>query len=183
MEAHGIKVNRKHYKNSSYKVGGILVEDHHFCTPFRGNKYLKRFERLLESLLLDENTLTPLESGMWRPSSLFTALFLAEHAYTHFLHEGLIFRHVTDGQMFRRAHVDDVDWARFDAVCKEYGFTKFMTSLEYVGKFILGGRFFFDLSGSDRKLLEDINKGPDLYSGLRGWKEKVAIARNTIHAA
>ena len=182
MESHGIKVNRKHYKNSSFRVGGVLVEDHHFCTPFRGNRTLKRFERLLETLLLDESTQTPMDGGLWRPAPLFTALFLAEHAYSHFLHEGLIIRHVTDWQMFRRAHQDDVDWVRFEEVCDEFGFADFMVSLENVGRYILRDCLFSDLSSNDRRLLEDILKGPELHTGARGWKEKVAIARNTVHA-
>ena len=37
---------------------------------------------------------------------MLSALFLIEHAYLHFLHEGLTWRMVLDWQMFCRRHRD-----------------------------------------------------------------------------
>ena len=47
IENHGLEVDRTYYKNSSYNLPGLHVENHKFCTPFRANATLRRFERLL----------------------------------------------------------------------------------------------------------------------------------------
>ena len=45
---------------------------------------------------------------------MVTALFLIEHAYSHFLHEGLIWRHVLDWMMFSGKHKDEIDWVELN---------------------------------------------------------------------
>jgi len=47
---------------------------------------------------------------------MVSALFLIEHAYSHFLHEGLTWRHVLDWTMFSRRHREEIDWEAFDAL-------------------------------------------------------------------
>ena len=59
MEAHGVSVDRSYYKNSAYDVAELHVENHKFCTPFRGNVTLRKMERLLQRLII-EGPLTPL---------------------------------------------------------------------------------------------------------------------------
>ena len=183
MEEHGLKVNRGYYKNSSFDLPGLHVENHKFCTPFRGNKTLTRFERLLQGMLLD-GPLTPFEdTGLLAPPPLASALFLTEHGYSHFLHEGLTLRHILDWALFRRRHASDVDWARFDAYCAEFGFGRFLSSIDAVGEYVLGLRSFDDLAPIDQRFLADTWKGPSFDKEKKGFRARVFLAGNTLRAA
>lgn len=44
MEDAGYKVGRGFYKNSSFTLPGLTVENHRFMVPFRGNHRLRRLE-------------------------------------------------------------------------------------------------------------------------------------------
>lgn len=185
MEAHGINVSRGFYKNSSFHLDGLFVENHKFCTPCRGNKTLIALEKLLQGMML-EGHLAPLgDTGLFMPSPMFSALFLTEHAYSHFLHEGLNLRHVLDWALFRRRHKDDVDWTRFDAYCAEFGFSRFLESIDHVGEYVLGSRTRDDMFPIDLRMLESIWKGLDLHKDLdpHSLRGKIAFAGNTIRSA
>lgn len=183
MEEHGLKVNRGYYKNSSFDLPGLHVENHKFCTPFRGNKTLTRFERLLQGMLLN-GPLTPIgDTGLLAPPPLASALFLTEHGYSHFLHEGLTLRHILDWALFRRKHTSDVDWTRFDVCCAEFGFDRFLSSIDAVGEYVLGQRSFEDLTPIDRRFLADTWKGPSIDHEKKGLRARAFLAGNTFHAA
>lgn len=66
------------------------MENHQFMVPFRGNRTLKNLEIFLQSMMLNDKGVDRFE-GTWlyRPPVMVSALFLIEHAYSHFLHEGL----------------------------------------------------------------------------------------------
>jgi len=185
MEDHGLKVSRSYYKNSAFDIDGLHVENHRFCTPFRGNRLLKRFEKLLQSFLLADDPSPSFFDGtsLCRPDPMFSALFLTEHAYSHFLHEGLTLRHILDWAMFRRAHGDDVDWDRFCDTCGEYGFSRFLESIGRLGDHILGDLPEEALSDRDRRMLENVWEGLDLHETVRGVKGKLALAGNTLRAS
>ena len=183
MEKHGIKVDRGYYKNSAFDLPGLHVENHKFCTPFRGNKTLTQFERLLQGLALSGPT-TPLsDTGLLAPPSMFSALFLTEHAYSHFLHEGLTLRHVLDWALFRCKHASDLDEDRFEAYCSEYGFSRFLSSINAVGDYVLGNRSLDDLTPIDRRFLDDVWNGPTLHHGKKGLRARISLVGNIVRAA
>ena len=183
MERHGIKVDRGYYKNSAFDLPGLHVENHKFCTPFRGNKTLAQFERLLQNLALAGPT-TPIgETGLLAPSPMFSALFLTEHAYSHFLHEGLTLRHILDWALFRRRHASDLDEDCFETYCSEYGFSRFLSSINAVGDYVLGSRAFDDLTPIDRRFLDDVWNGPALHHGKKGLCARISLVGNIVRAA
>ena len=183
MEKHGVKVDRGYYKNSAFDLPGLHVENHKFCTPFRGNKTLTRFERLLQGLALAGPT-TPIgETGLLAPSPMFSALFMTEHAYSHFLHEGLTLRHILDWALFRRKHASNLDEARFEAYCSEYGFSRFLSSINAVGDYVLGSRAFDDLTPIDRRFLDDVWNGPALQQGKKGLRARISLVGNIVRSA
>jgi hypothetical protein len=183
MEKHGVKVDRGYYKNSAFDLPGLHVENHKFCTPFRGNKTLTRFERLLQDLALAGPT-TPIgETGLLAPPPMFSALFLTEHAYSHFLHEGLTLRHILDWALFRRKHASDLDEGRFEAYCSEYGFSRFLSSINAVGDYVLGSRALEDLPPIDRRFLDDVWNGPALHHGKKGLRARISLVGNIVRAA
>ena len=183
MEKHGIKVNRGYYKNSAFDLPGLHVENHKFCTPFRGNKTLTQFERLLHGLALAGPT-TPIgETGLLAPPPMFSALFLTEHAYSHFLHEGLTLRHILDWALFRRKHASDLDGAQFEAYCADYGFSHLLSSINAVGDYVLGLRALDDLTSIDRRFLDDVWNGPALHHGKTGLRARLSLVGNTLRSA
>ena len=182
MEKHGVEVSRGFYKNSSFHVDGLYVENHKFCTPFRGNEVLEKLERLLQKTML-EGPLIPFEdSSLLFPPSLFSALFLIEHSYSHFLHEGLNLRHILDWMMFRRHHQNDVDWSLVDHYIDEFGFRRFYDAYVHVGEFILGERVIESLTESEHKMMDSIWEGLDLHETVTGIRGKLNLVGNTLRA-
>ena len=180
MEEHGLKVSRSYYKNSSFDLPGLHVENHKFCTPFRGNDTLRRFERLLQELIL-AGPLCPLgDTGLLAPPPLASALFLTEHAYSHFLHEGLNLRHILDWMMFRRQHASDVDWTAFDGYVNEFGFRKFYDAYVHLGEYVLGTRE--SLTPVEQRVMDSVWAGLDLHESVKGVAGKLRLVGNTLRA-
>ena len=182
IRAKGFHVNTDFYKNSSFDISGVNIESHQFFTPFRGNKKLEEFERLLQSLMKQAHEDLIEGTYMYRPPVLVTALFLIEHSYSHFLHEGLTWRHVLDWMMFSRKHQNDILWADFEVLVDEYGFGKFYDSFSRLGKYLLGEIQDSDLSKVDKKMLADVWAPLDLHETVRGLKGKLALVGNTWRA-
>ena len=204
VKAQGYKVSTGFYKNSTFFYPDLSVENHQYMVPFRGNERLKELEKLLQSQLKvlalrgcsgdkSEDSLKLKDSsevngrkkeGTWlyRPPVMVTALFLIEHAYSHFLHEGLTWRHVLDWMMFSRKHKDEIDWNALDALIDEFSFRKFYDSYYRLGKFLLGETQEEELNKIDRKMLADVWAPLDLHESVRGWKGKLRLAGNTWRA-
>ena len=190
IEKTGYVVERVFYKNSTFHLPSLSVENHRFLTPFRGNKTLRRLEKYLQSEL-KEGSRSSMGSScsrfegteLWRPPVMVSALFLIEHAYSHFLHEGLIWRHVLDWVMFSRKHKYEIDWKEFDSRIDEFGFRKFYDAYSRLGQYLIGEvQEFNSLSVQDKRMLEDIWAPLDLHETVRGLKGKLALVGNTCRA-
>ena len=184
IEGQGIKVGRSFYKNSSFFFKDVHVENHRFLTPFRGNKLLTRFEVYLQNLLREDEGSDRID-GTWlcRPPVMVSALFLIEHSYSHFLHEGLTIRHVLDWVMFRRRHEGDIDWDIFEKSIDEYGFRRFFNAYAHVGEFIVGMRDESDLTASEHRMIDSVWEGLDLHDTVEGFCGKLNLVGNTLRAA
>lgn len=182
IRAKGFQVNTDFYKNSSFDISGVIIENHQFFTPFRANKKLAEFERLLHALMKQIQEDVFEDTHIYRPPVQVTALFLIEHSYSHFLHEGLTWRHVLDWMMFRNKHQKEILWADFDVLVDEYGFKKFYESFLRLGRFLLGEIQESYLTKEDKKMLADVWAPLDLHDSVRGFKGKIALAGNTWRA-
>lgn len=183
VRAKGFKVNTDFYKNSSFDISGVLVENHQFLTPFRGNNKLASLEAVLQAYFKQDKGLDIIEgTHLYRPPVIVTALFLIEHAYSHFLHEGLTWRMVLDWMMFSKKHQKDINWTEFEVFVDEFGFRKFYDSFSRLGKYILSEIQDSELSKVDKKMLADIWAPLDLHETVRGLKGKLALAGNTWRA-
>lgn len=179
----GYEIRTSFYKNSTFFLPGLTVENHKYMTPFRGNDKLKTLEILLQSMIKCDKGEDKFE-GTWlyRPPVMVTALFLIEHAYSHFLHEGLTWRHVLDWIMFSKKHKKEIDWYSLDALIDEFGFRKFYNSYSKLGKFFLGELSGDDLTKVDNMLLEDVWSELDLHDTTEGVKGKLNLVGNTWRA-
>ena len=184
IASNGFEVSKDFYKNSTFLLPELTVESHQYLTPFRGNKNLKAFEKLLQVLLSKDDGEDRIEgTWMYRPPVMVTALFLIEHAYSHFLHEGLTWRHVLDWMMFSKKHQKEVDWSEFEAHIDEFGFRKFYDSFSRLGKYLIGEvQEFKSLGAQDKRMLDDIWAPLDLHETVRGLKGKLALVGNTWRA-
>ena len=186
VAAMGYAVSTSFYKNSTFYLPGLTVENHRFMTPFRGNKRMESFERLLQSMMLSEqlNKKDDLIEGtyLYRPPVLVTALFLVEHAYSHFLHEGLTWRMVLDWVLFVRKHNEQVVWPDFEALIDKFGFKKFYDSFYRLGCYLMGDLSFHCLTRNDNLMLADVWAPLDLHETTEGVKGKIALAGNTWRA-
>lgn len=183
MEENGFDVSRDFYKNSTFFLPGLTVENHRYLTPWRGNKTLKKLETLLQRYLREDKGEDRFD-GTWlcRPPVMVSALFLIEHAYSHFLHEGLTWRMVLDWQMFSRRHRDEIDWQEFQARVDEFGFRRFYDSFSRLGKYLVGELAADGLQPMDLHMLSDIWSPLDLHDSVTGWRGKLALAGNTWRA-
>ena len=183
MEEAGYKVGRGFYKNSSFSLPGLTVENHRFMVPFRGNNCLRRLEATLQSMLKSDNGEGRFEDTLlYRPPVMVSALFLIEHAYSHFLHEGLTWRHVLDWMMFSRKHKEEIDWQALNAMIDEFGFRKFYESYNKLGLYMLGDIDETCLTNLDKRMLKDVWSDLTLPASGSGLKNKLSIARNTLQA-
>lgn len=184
IKSRGFEIATGYYKDSTFYLPGLTVENHKYLTPFRGNKKLKNLERVLQSMLHQDNG-EDLFEGTWlyRPPVMVSALFLIEHAYSHFLHEGLTWRHVLDWMMFRRRHIDDIAWSDFEILIEELGFKRFYDSYIKLGNYILGDISEDGLSNKDKKMLADVWAPLDLHETLHGIKGKLGLVGNTLRAS
>lgn len=183
IEKAGYQVDRNFYKNSTFHLPNLTIENHRFMVPFRGNERLKRLEVMLQGILKSdkgEDRFT--DTWLYRPPVMVTALFLIEHAYSHFLHEGLTWKMVLDWMMFSRKHKDKIDWNALDAQIDEYGFRKFYNSYYRLGQYLLGEIDEAGLSELDKRMLKDVWSELTLPALGSGLKNKLSIARNTMQA-
>lgn len=183
VKSNGYVVDTSFYKNSTFYLPGLSVENHKFMVPFRGNKKLKSLERVLQNFLLSDKGEDRIEgTHLLRPPVIMSALFLIEHSYSHFLHEGLTWRHVLDWMMFSRKHKTDIDWNTLNALLDEFGFRKFYDSYNNLGKYLLGIIKEEALTKLDKKMLADIWGPLDLHFVQNRVKRRLTLAGNTLRA-
>ena len=122
------------------------------------------------------------DTGLLAPPPLASALFLTEHAYSHFLHEGLNLRHILDWALFRRKHSSDVDWASFDKYVDEFGFRRFYEAYSHLGEFVLGEREEGALTAPEHRMMDSVWAGLDLHDSVKGLMGKMRLVGNTLRA-
>lgn len=194
VEHSGVTVDRAYFKNSSFNYKGLHVENHHYFTAFRGSRKAKAYERLLQQEITLGETRPIFDSDLLAPPVMFSALFCISHAQTHFLTEGIILRHILDWALFRIRHFDEIDWSRFESVCREYGMWQFAQTITRIGLFLIGETEYSSLTALDLRLLDDTMSysKEKKYNGMRrrgqlvlksfqaGWKYKNFSDQNVL---
>lgn len=176
IKSNGFDVEEDFYKHSKFSLPGLIVENHQFMTAFRCNKRLKKMEAILQDMLKNEkNDGYLFNSKLLRPPIMVSALFIVEHAYTHFLNEGVSWRHILDWMLFQKKHKLHIDWAVFDYYISEFGLKKFYESYLRLGKYLLGEVAEDNLKQSDKAMLEDVWDDYDLVENDRDLRGKFAL--------
>ena len=179
----GFLVNTDFYKNSTFDISGVTFENHQFLTPFRGNKRLAALEKKLQELIRQDKGEDMIEGTcLYRPPVMATALFLIEHAYSHFLHEGLTWRMVLDWMMFSKKHKEEIDRMLLDEKIDEFGFRKFYDSYYRLGKYLVGELQAPGFKSQDKLMLKDVWSELDIHDTVKGVKGKLSLVGNTWRA-
>lgn len=148
------------YKHATFNYETIHVENHQFCTHFRGRKKAYQFEMLLQRLMQNKNVEYLGDSYIEKPAPLFNALFLTHHARSHFFDERVSLRQVVDWAMLMRYYgKDGVDWKEFEDICQEYGLLSFAQTMSRVARKICQVEIPFNCPANDlldKMLLDDI---------------------------
>lgn len=183
IEHKGYEVDRSFYKNSTLYLPGLTVENHKFMLPIRGNKNLKALERVLERMIREDEGKNKIEgTELYRPPVLMSALFLIEHTYSHFLHEGLTWRAVLDWVLFCRKHGHEWDWDKLNFFIDTYSFRRFYDSFDGLGKYLFGELALDDLTALDRKMLADVWAPLKLTEESAGLKLRLTLAGHTVRS-
>lgn len=183
IEGKGLRVRRGFYKNSSFSVSGLLVENHRFLTPFRGNRTLERLEALLQGMMrADSGSSKFADAELYRPPVMVSAIFMIEHSYSHFLHEGLTLRIIADWIMFSRRHADEIDWELFERYIDEFGFRRFYDAYLHLGEYLIGDRLEESLTDAEKRMWNSVWDGLDLHETLHGIRGKMNLVGNTLRA-
>lgn len=183
----GYKVSDGFYKNSTFYLEGLTVENHRYLIPWRGNERLRSMEQLLQRLIRsagrDDSGGVFEGSHLYRPPVLVSALFLVEHAYSHFLHEGLTWRFVLDWVMFKARHASEIDWDSFNSYLDEFGMRTFYDAYSRLGSLLMGDIAEEALTPPERRMLSDVWAPLDLHrKGVKGFRGKLALSGNTWRA-
>ena len=193
IKTQGFEVAFDYYKNSTFYLNDLTVENHQYFTPFRGNERLAALEKWLQGQFKNGLIGSRIEgTELWRPPVMVTALFLIEHAYSHFLHEGLTWRMILDWFLFSRKHKDEIDRTLLDAKIDEFGFRKFYDSYHRLGKYLVGELRVPSQESEqvradgleliDSLMLKDIWAELDVHETVKGIKGKLALVGNTWRA-
>ena len=153
LENKGVKVTRDYYKHSEFSVNGLYVENHKFCCSIKRGERTKKLETYLQSLLHPDSA--EKVNGLYFPPLMFQAIFMIEHACSHFLYEKISLKHICDWALFRKANIDKLDWVEFKKQCDEFRLWNFVEALSNLADVILGVKTYDDLSALEKRILDD----------------------------
>lgn len=118
----GIQVEIGDPINYKFNFDGISIENHKRITFFDNKKYDKLFKKWEKELFEKEN-FTFTEIGGQKINQLpvvMNALFIFQHMFRHFAHNGVGFRHYCDWLLFLSKYYKDIECDLFTRIAKTY---------------------------------------------------------------
>ena len=162
VESKSIPVDRSYYKHSEFLFEDLHVENHRFCCSVRRGRRTADLEAYLQWMLCNEEPEYMEETKLALPPLMFQALFLIEHACTHFLYEKMSIKNICDWAMFKKHYQDRLDWDEFYAMCVRFGLDRFVNTMSGLAGYVLGKCEYDDLSPLDKRVLDDTLKEVEL---------------------
>lgn len=171
------------YKHATFNFETIHVENHQFCTRFRGRNKAYQFEMLLQKIMQKGNVEYLCNSFIEKPSPLFNALFLTYHAHGHFFAERVSIRQVVDWAMLMKYYgKDGVEWKDFEDICYKFGLLSFAQTMSRVSRQLCHVEIPFECSSDDlldKMLLDDIFSEAQIHVEYgTGMKARWQVLRN-----
>ena len=128
----GAQVDFGTYKHSHIKFDGLLIENHHYLTDFKGTKKGIKNEKLLEAIIEEPGEIHIDNTSLACPNTMFNSLFLVRHALGNFLLGGFSLRMIYDWAMLLSKQQDNLDIKRMNSLmeeCRIKRFEEVLTSL------------------------------------------------------
>ncbi len=178
---YGVKAN--YYKHSKIKVGSLIVENHQYCLPIKGDPRSKKLNRFLLSIIDDGELRYIGDSNLLSPSPMFNAIYILAHAREHFFNEGILLRHICDWACLMRSlsGEGEVFWDEWKRHCTSFGLMAFGYSLSRLATRVCGVEVPFECpadNGVDDKVLEDVFRARG--EKKRGMMRRVQLVRNLL---
>jgi hypothetical protein len=180
----GAKVDEDMYKHSEIAYRKVMIENHRFIVAVRGGKKMKNLHKLLDNLARTEARRSIFDTKIEMPSVMFNALFMNHHSLSHFLSEGIRLRHILDWALFLKQEQNNLDWARFYALCEEYAMRAFVDcvtaiAVEVLGVEITAPNVVTSSEYAHRVLDSIINDDTEIFSqNVGAWRKRVLLVRN-----
>lgn len=179
----GYKVRDHYYKHSKIKVGTLMVENHQFCLPIKGDPRSKRLNEYLFSIIDDGESRYIENSKLLSPSPMFNAIYILAHAREHFFNEGIMLRHICDWACIMRSFSGKgiEFWNEWKERCSSFGLMAFGYSMSRLAKKICGTAIPFDCPSDeilDEKVLADVFRKHE--EKKRGMVRRVQLVRNLL---
>lgn len=180
----GIEVKGS-YKHKTFDIECLHVENHQYCTHFRGNDKARSFEKLLENLMLAECPLYIKGTQLEIPTPMFNALFMVWHTRSHFFDEKVSLRQLLDWALLMNFYKQDgLDWNEFQRICKMYGLLRFAQAMTRLACkcFAVEGFFSCEVNDEDDDaLLRDIFSNDHIHVQYgTGMKARMQILKNKL---
>lgn len=178
----GIEVKGS-YKHKTFDLGCLHVENHQYCTHFRGRDRARSFEKLLENYMLLEQPIYIKGTQVEIPSPMFNALFMVWHTRSHFFDEKVSLRQLLDWALLMNFYKqEELDWDEFQSVCKEYGLLRFAQAMTRVAcrYFDVDSYFICEANDEDDDaLIRDIFSDEHIHVQYgTGMKARIQVLRN-----
>ena len=183
-ESFADRVDMHWYKHSQIHYYGELIENHKYFVLTREGRRTKKLNSLMVGIL--ENAVMVVLPGteVLLPPPMFNAMFLTDHALSHFLEEGLRMKQLVDWAMFLKHDADKIDWPLFYAHCEEYHLRRFAEvatdfAVNYLGV-SLNNREIVSSSPYTAKVIHSALYDDDFVfnSGQGKWANRWHIVKN-----
>lgn len=167
------KIDKFNTKEDHILVSGCQIDNHiTFC--WTGSKDGMLFDEELKHMLTCKNLEMLPDTQLLVPPDEFCYLFLIQHSYSHFMREGMPFRHLTDLVCFLTKRYRDMDWDSVNQLLEKYHLKKFSDALitlieqNFQIKIPVGGRCSSKLA--DRMLADILSSNHPVVYHTSKWK-------------
>lgn len=138
-ESLGVKIDSSHHHHTTFRVHGVLVENHYDFINVHAHKDAPAIEAKLKELAnKDFHSVDVLGETIYLPSVDFNTIFLMRHMAQHFAGERITLRQVLDWGLFMKSHSSEVNWEMASAFLQQIGLWDFCMMInsicvEYLG--------------------------------------------------
>lgn len=165
----GIPIEQEHHHHTVFCFNEYKVENHYaFLDVHYSNRYHK-LEEILKKQAENDSCFIEIDGqNVYLPSANLHALFMLQHALSHFFAAKMILRQVLDWGFFIEKHGAEIDWDWMRNVMLDYRMTNFFQCLNAICVEDLGfdNNDFPEIQFDEqlrKRVLNDI-LSPELYS-------------------
>ena len=128
----GIAVDNTKHLHTTFKLEGIMVENHFDFLNIYSHRSNRAIDTLLKELTEESVPLALDSETIYIPSVKFNSLYLLRHAASHFAAVEIVLRHIVD------CHAQEIDWEWLRTTARRYNMESFLDVLNSLSWSICG---------------------------------------------